>query len=150
MEVDWEAVEHEAPAASGTSDRERRERLERLQQEVRQARAKLATLTEDSQAAVSSLEATVARGKERLASELDRAAKLEEELAAVRAEVDDLKPRYNAVIARQLGHHLSEGLANMSRSQDDNGPDLAKVLLIIPLIGIGGLLILLMVQGLFR
>lgn len=144
-------MEREASQA-GVSDRERRERLERLQVEVRQAKARLESKDVDAQAAVKALEDAVARARERLHAERMRAGRLRQEFDEAEAEVASLQGAYAEVAARQLGSHLAEGFTNLVNDErrlgeKGNGPDLGMVLLVIPLLGVAGLLLALMVQG---
>ena len=148
-------MERTAPGSTGTTDRERRERLEQLQAEVRQAKAQLADVEKGGRAAVASLEVAVAQARARLEAERGRAPELQKALETAEAEVASLQDAYDAVAVKQLGDHLSEGFANMMRAEQDpgekgNGPDLGVILLVIPLIGVGGLLLALMLQGLFK
>lgn len=137
---------------AGQSDRERRERLEQLQVEVRQAKARLQNSDVDAQSAVKALEEAVARAKERLHAERVRADRLRQEFDEAEADVASLQGDYAAVAARQLGSHLAEGLTNMMNDDGTagghgNGPELGMVLMVIPLLGVAGLLLALMVQG---
>lgn len=144
-------MEREASQA-GSSDRERRARLEQLQVELREAKAQLEGVAKSSDAAVAALEDALAQAKARLEKERARAPVLQKRLAEVQAAVDGLQDEYDAVANRQLGDHLYEGLQNMMRDErtpgeKGNGPDLGMVLLVLPLIGVVGLLLALMVQG---
>lgn len=144
-------MEHEATHSAG-SDRERRARLEQLQVELREAKAQLAGVAKSSDAAVAALEDAIAQAKARLEKERARAPVLQKRLAEVQAAVDGLQDEYDAVTNRQLGDHLYQGLQNMMTDGDragdhGNGPELGMVLLVLPLVGIVGLLLALMVQG---
>lgn len=143
-------MEREASPPS-PSDRERRARLEALQVELRQVKAQLADVPASTRAAVSALEAAVESAKTRRDEARQRVARLEADVAAANAEVSSLQRRVEEakVLARGRARrdHYVEWLPDESPRRRSNGPDPAVFIGVLPLIGIAGLLVALMVNG---
>ena len=141
-------MEREA-SPSGTSDRERRARLEQLQVELRQVKAQLADVPAATQAAIAALEAAVVSAKLRRDAERQRSARLEEDVRAAKALVASLRGEVEEARVLARGQELRDRYVDWlpEDQRRSNAPDPSVLIAVIPLIGIAGLLIALMVQG---
>lgn len=141
-------MEREA-SPSGTSDRERRARLEQLQVELRQVKAQLADVPAATRGAVSALEDAVATAKARLEAEQQRAVRLQEDVRAAKALVASLKRQVDEAKVLARGKERRDRYVDWlpEDQRRSNAPDPSVFIAVIPLIGIAGLLIALMVQG---
>lgn len=141
-------MEREA-SQPGSADRERRARLEQLQVELRQVKAQLTDVPAATKGAVAALERAVASAKARLDAERQRAARLEEDVRAAKALVASLKGEVEEARVLARGQELRDRYVDWlpEDQRRSNAPDPSVFIAVIPLIGIAGLLIALMVQG---
>lgn len=141
-------MEREA-SQPGSSDRERRARLEQLQVELRQVKAQLADVPAATKGAVAALERAVASARARLEEERQRAARLDEDVRAAKALVASLEAQLAEAKVLARGKDRRDRYVDWlpEDRRRSNAPDPSVFIAVIPLLGLAGLLIALMVQG---
>lgn len=142
-------VQRDGQVDAAAGDRERRARLEALQAELAQVRAALPGARGAAEAAVTALEDAVGRERARRDALLERAAELERRADAARRALVGLKERLREAHVLALGASRRDTYVEWASEQHGQvkGPDPSVFLLAVPLLGVAGLLLALMVHG---